>query len=98
MTLEQRLEKIEAMLVVLTERQQVREWYTVDEFARFVGRSKFTCREWCRRGRIEAEKKNSGRGAHASWVISQSELLRFQREGLRPALRPKVLRIEAAAS
>jgi hypothetical protein len=90
MTLEQRLEKIEAMLVVLTERQQVREWYTVDEFARLVGRSTFTCREWCRRGRIQAEKKNSGRGAHTSWVISQAELLRFQREGLRPAPRPEV--------
>ena len=39
MTVEQRLEKIMAMLFVLNERQQVREWYSVEEFARIVGRS-----------------------------------------------------------
>ena len=83
MTLEERLERIEAMLAAVVERQQVREWYSVDEFARIVGRSEFTCREWCRHGRIRAEKKFSGRGAHAAWAISHTELLRFQREGLR---------------
>jgi Helix-turn-helix domain len=82
MSIEERLEKIEAMLTVLVERQQTREWYSVEEFARIVGRSEFTCREWCRHGRIQAEKKESGRGAHASWVISHAELLRYQREGL----------------
>ncbi len=82
-TLEQRLESIEAMLAVLVERQQVREWYSVEEFARNVGRSEFTCREWCRHGRISAEKKFSGRGAYAAWAISHAELQRFQREGLR---------------
>ena len=85
MTLEERLEKIEAMLIVLVERQQVREWYSVEEFARIVGRAEFTCREWCRHGRIRAEKKDSGRGAYPSWVISHQELLRYQREGLLPA-------------
>lgn len=85
MTLEERLEKIESLLVVLVERQQVREWYSVEEFARIVGRAEFTCREWCRHGRIKAEKKESGRGAYASWAISHAELLRFQREGLLPA-------------
>lgn len=84
MTLEERLEKIESLLVVLVERQQVREWYSVEEFARIVGRAEFTCREWCRHGRIKAEKKESGRGAYASWAISHAELLRFQREGLLP--------------
>ncbi len=82
MTLEERLEKIESMLVVLVERQQVREWYSVEEFAGIVGRSEFTCREWCRHRRIHAEKKDSGRGAYAAWVISHAELLRYQREGL----------------
>ena len=81
--LEERLEKIEAMLAVLVERQQVREWYSVDEFARLVGRSEFTCREWYRHGRISAEKKDSGRGAYAAWAIAHAELLRYQREGLR---------------
>lgn len=83
MTVEERLEKIESMLALLVERQQLREWYSVEEFARIVGRSEFTCREWCRLGRISAEKKSSGRGAYAAWAISHSELQRFQREGLR---------------
>jgi hypothetical protein len=84
MTVEERLDKIEAMLIVLVERQQVREYYSVEEFARVVGRANFTCREWCRNGRIRAEKKESGRGAYPAWVISHEELLRFQREGLLP--------------
>lgn len=90
MSVEERLEKIEAMLAVLVERQQVREWYSVEQFARLAERSEFTCREWCRRGRIQAEKKHSGRGKHASWAISHAELLRFQREGLRAAPRQEV--------
>jgi len=94
MTVEERLEKIESLLVSLVEREQVREWYSVEEFARLVQRSAFTCREWCRRGRIQAEKKTSGRGAHASWAISHEELLRFQREGLRPAACPELSPIE----
>jgi hypothetical protein len=84
MTLEDRLERIEAMLTVLVHGQQVREWYSVEEFARLVGRSEFTCRQWCRAGRIGARKKSSGRGAHASWVISHAELERYRREGLLP--------------
>jgi hypothetical protein len=82
MTLEERLEHIVAMLTQLVERQHVRDWYSVEEFARIVGRAEFTCREWCRTRRIEAEKKHSGRGAHAAWVISHEELQRYQREGL----------------
>ena len=80
----ERLGKVETMLGVPVERQQTREWYTVEEFARIVGRAEFTCREWCRHGRIGAEKKGSGRGAYTSWAISHTELLRFQKEGLRP--------------
>ncbi len=71
------------MLALLAEGQQLREWYSVEQFARIIDRSEFTCREWCRRGRILAEKKISGRGAHTSWAISHVELLRYQREGLR---------------
>lgn len=88
MTLEQRLEKIEAMLVVLVERQQVREWYTTAQVAQWLGKSEFTVREWCRHGRIKAERKESGRGAYRSYAISHNELTRFQREGLLPLRRP----------
>src|SRR5579864_5436952 len=50
MILDERLERIVAMLAVLVERQQVRDWRSVEEFARIVGRAEFTCREWCRLG------------------------------------------------
>jgi Helix-turn-helix domain len=79
-----RLSRIESMLKQLVERQAVKEFYTPEEFARIVGREAFTCREYCRLGRIRALKKASGRGKHASWVIPHDELLRFQREGLLP--------------
>ena len=84
MTVEERLERIEAMLVVLVERQQVREWYSVEEFAQVLGKAEFTVREWCRLRRIQAEKRLSGRGAFPAWCISHQELLRYQREGLLP--------------
>jgi Helix-turn-helix domain len=82
MNLEQRLDRIEAILVKLTNRQTVNEWYSVEEFARIVGRSVLTCRYWCRMGRIQARKKGSGRGAHAAWAIAHEELQRYQKEGL----------------
>ncbi len=85
--IEDRLSRIEAMLAELVERQAVKEYYTPEEFARIVGREPFTCREYCRLGRIRAQKKASGRGKHASWVIPHEELIRFQREGLLPDLR-----------
>ena len=89
MTVEDRLEKIEAMLVVLVERQTVKDFYEIEEFAKLVGKSCFTCREWCRLGRIRAEKKLSGRGAFCRWAIPHSEWLRHQREGLLPDRRPE---------
>jgi Helix-turn-helix domain len=87
MTLDERLEKIESLLVVLVEKQQTKEWYSVEEFARIVGRAEFTVREWARNHRIFGEKQGSGRGAFAAWCISHEELLRYQREGLLPIQR-----------
>jgi hypothetical protein len=72
------------MLAVLVERQQVREWYSVEEFAQVLGKAEFTVREWCRLRRVRAEKRLSGRGAFPAWCISHQELLRYQREGLLP--------------
>ncbi len=83
-TLSQRLDRIEAALLRLLERETAREWYTTDEFARVVGKAEFTVREWGRHGRVHAAKRQSGRGASQAWVISHHELLRYQREGLLP--------------
>lgn len=82
MTVEERLEKIESLLAALVERQQVREWYTTEEFARMAGKAEFTVREYCRLGRLNAEKRQSGRGAHPQWVLSHAEWERYQRDGL----------------
>jgi hypothetical protein len=83
-TIDERLDKIEAMLAVLVERQQVREWYSTQEFGRLVGKAEFTIREYCRLGRLSAEKRQNGRGAHPAWVISHAELERYRRHGLLP--------------
>ena len=85
-----RLERIEQLLFVLIERQNSKEFYEIDEFARLVGKARFTCREWARQGRIRAAKRRSGRGAHSQWVVSDTELKRYQRDGLLPVtLRPR---------
>ncbi len=83
-SLEKRLERIEAILGAMAQRQLVREWYTTHQLAQILEKAEFTVREWCRLRRIRAEKRRSGRGAHASWAIAHSEILRVQREGLLP--------------
>jgi hypothetical protein len=87
-TIEERLDRIEQILAVLVERQTAKDWYSTDEVARLVGKAEFTVREWCRLGRIRAEKRRSGRGAFPAWVVSHQELLRYQREGLLPVRKP----------
>ncbi len=82
--IEDKLSRIEAMLQTLVERQVVKDWYTTEEFARLTGKAEFTVREWCRLGRINAQKRHSGRGAFAAWVVSHAELQRYGREGLLP--------------
>jgi hypothetical protein len=91
-TLEERLEKIEAMLHALIDRPVAKDYYAIEEFAKLVGRSEFTCREWCRRRRINGEKRRSGRGAHCSWAISHQELQRYRQHGLLPGFTPDSLR------
>jgi hypothetical protein len=78
--------RIGSRKITLVEGQTSKDCYSTDEFARIVGRAEFAVRKWTRLGRINAEKRKSGRGPHASWVISHAELLRFQRHGLLPAL------------
>ena len=78
----ERLDRIETSLATLVERQTVKDWYATEEVAKLLGRAEFTVREWCRLGRINAEKKGSGRGKFQCWVVSHAEMLRIQREGL----------------
>ncbi len=87
MSVQEQLDKIEKLLLVLVERQQVREWYTTEQAATFLGKGVYTVREWCRRHRVNATKKASGRGGSKSWALSHTELLRIQREGLLPGRR-----------
>lgn len=79
-----RLERIECVLLRLTEKTTVREWYSVEEFASMIGKAPYTVREHCRQGRLAANKKRSGHGLHLEWSIPHSELLRYQEQGLRP--------------
>ena len=86
-TTDKQLRQIQETLDRLVARETVREFYSTDEFANLVGRAEFTVREWCRAGRIQAEKRSSGRGSSLAWAISHDEFLRFQRDGLLPAVR-----------
>jgi hypothetical protein len=83
-----RLDGIEAMLETLLRQHTVKDFYSTTEIAELLGKAEFTVREWCRLGRIRAQKRLSGRGPHSSWVISHEELVRLRREGLFPTERP----------
>jgi hypothetical protein len=80
-TIVEQLDRIERLL---TQQKTVKEFYGTEELAQILKKSEFTVREWCRLGRVHAEKRHSGRGKHAAWVISHAELLRIQKEGLLP--------------
>jgi hypothetical protein len=79
-----RLSAIESLLSTLVEQRTVKEWYSTAEVAKLLGRAEFTVREWCRLGRVRAEKKKSGRGPASEWMISHGELTRVRNEGLLP--------------
>lgn len=83
-----RMKHIEACVDQLLELRTAKEWYSTAEVAKVLGKAEFTVREYCRLGRIRCEKQQSGRGKFQAWVISHSELLRIQRDGLLP--QPKV--------
>jgi hypothetical protein len=86
--LDRRLDKFEALLGQLVRQRTVKDWYDVEEAAQLLGKAEFTVREWCRLGRIRAQKRRSGRGAFPAWVIAHEEVLRYQREGLLPTRTP----------
>ncbi len=79
--LNDRMTKIEAVLIARSQNDS-KEWYSVAETADALGKARFTVREWCRHGRINCQKRASGRGAHSEWMISREEIERYQNEGL----------------
>ena len=73
-------DKVDALVA----RQNPPEYYSIGRAAELLERSEFTIREWCRLGRIHAEKRQCGRGNTKEWMISHAEIQRYQSEGLLP--------------
>lgn len=78
----ERLERIESTLGQLLHQRTVKEWYSTAEVAAILGKAEFTVREWCRLGRVHAEKRAYGRGSSREWMIAHAELDRIRNEGL----------------
>ena|SRR3990172_3020623 len=82
--LAERVERMESTLARLVEERTIKDWYTTVEAAALLNRAEFTVREWCRLGRVNAQKRDCGRGPHQEWIISREELERIRNEGLLP--------------
>jgi hypothetical protein len=80
----ERLDRIEAALACLIEQRQIQDWYDTKTAAEILGKSAYSVREWCRLGRVLAEKRLCGRGTSKEWMISHEELMRIKAEGLLP--------------
>ena len=92
LTLAERLGRTESMVQeihdIVKDQKPQKDWYTVADMAALLGKAEFTVREWCRLGRVHAEKKKSGRGVASEWIIGHAELTRVRNEGLLPDPRP----------
>lgn len=80
----ERLDRIESALKALVTQRTPKELYSTSEVAELLGKSDFTVREWCRLGRVNAEKRLCGRGTTQEWIVSAVELERIRNEGLLP--------------
>jgi hypothetical protein len=85
----ERLERIETQLAALIGQRQVQEWYDTATAAEILGKSAYSVREWCRLGRVRAEKRTCGRGTAKEWMISHEELMRIKSKGLLPQTLPR---------
>lgn len=83
----ERLSRIEELLNRLVSQRTVKDWYSTAEVAELLNRSDWTVRNWCRLGRVRAEKTGFGRGTSEEWRISHEELMRIQNHGLLPIQR-----------
>lgn len=78
------LGRIEESLRMLLQERIVQKSYSTADAAQILGKAEFTVREWCRLGRVHAEKRSCGRGTSKEWLITHEELTRIQAEGLLP--------------
>src|SRR5688572_18706353 len=74
----ERLSRIEKLLAALISQRAIKDWYTTTEVAGILDRAEWTVREWCRTGRVNAEKRPCGRGNSQEWIISHDELQRIR--------------------
>ncbi len=86
LTLAERLIRTESMVQevhdIVKNQQPRKDWYSVSEVAALLGKAEFTVREWCRLGRVNANKRQCGRGNSQEWIVSHDEMTRIQNEGL----------------
>ncbi len=84
-----RLDHIDARIGELRDlilgQRPIKDMYTTSEAAEVLDKAEYTVREWCRLGRVNAQKRPCGRGNAAEWIIPREEIVRIQNEGL---LRP----------
>ncbi len=78
------MQRIEQQLELLIGQRTIQKWYDTRTVAEILHRSQYSVREWCRLGRVRAEKRMCGRGNHPEWMISHEELERIKAEGLLP--------------
>jgi hypothetical protein len=72
------------LLDLLVAQRAVKDWYTTAEIAKILDKAEFTVREYCRLGRVRAEKRPCGRGKSQEWIVSHDELTRLRNDGLLP--------------
>jgi len=84
----EQLHRIEQKLDALISERSVQEFYSTAHVAEILGKAEFTVREWCRHGRVRAEKRRCGRGNTREWMIRHAELQRIKAEGLLPSQHP----------
>lgn len=82
--LETRLMRVEEQLDELLSLHLMKDYYSTAEVAKLLNKAEFTVREWCRLGRVLAEKRACGRGQSQEWIIGKAELERIRSHGLLP--------------
>jgi hypothetical protein len=85
----EKLDRIETSLEHLLQEKratpdQDKEWYSTHEVAKILQKAAWTVRQWCRLKRVNAQKRQCGRGLASEWMISRDELQRIRNEGLLP--------------